>query len=457
MRTRIESTNMTAPTTSARGGVHVMAKPIGPICNLDCAYCYYLEKEKLYPAGERFRMSDETLERFIASYIAAQPEGAPVDFAWQGGEPTLMGLDFFARVVELQAAHARPGQPVRNSIQTNGVLLDDDWCQFLRRHDFLVGLSIDGPASLHDKYRYDKRGQPTHGLVMRALKRLQDHQVEHNVLVVVNGANGDHGRRVYRFLVGHGVRFIQFIPIVERRDMRATPNSALPIVQAGDSVDDLVTERSVRPRQWGRFLIEVFDEWLERDVGRVYVQSFDEALAAWLGVEASLCVFRPECGRALAIEHDGGVYSCDHFVEPAYRLGNVRELPILDMAESPAQRAFGQHKSASLPRYCRECDVRHACHGECPKNRFIRTPDGEPGLNYLCAGYKDFFHHVGPVMREMAAELRAGRPAAAVMRRRAAAREKTRRGTVAGAVRAGRNDPCPCGSRKKFKHCCGAR
>ena len=440
---------------STQPGLHVMAKPVGPICNLDCAYCYYLEKETLYPKGEHWRMSDATLEAFVQQYIDAQPAAAEISFAWQGGEPTLMPLSFFERIVELQKRYKRPGQKVANALQTNGVLLDEAWCEFLRDHQFLVGISIDGPAELHDCYRVDKQGHPTHERVERAIGLLAQFNVDFNTLVTVHSHNGDHGNRVYRYLRELGSRFIQFIPIVERLGSKAAPQNALPIVLSSTPLDTLVTERSVRPEQWGQFLVEVFECWIAEDVGRVFVQIFDEALAAWTGGEPSLCIFRRECGRALALEHNGDLYSCDHFVEPAYRLGNIHQLPIVELAESEQQHEFGRHKSASLPRYCRECSVRFACNGECPKNRFIRTPDGEGGLNYLCAGYKRFFTHIDPAMRAMANELRHGRPPANVMRQRQGNVVQSQPASRSGVpVKLTRNAPCPCGSGLKFKNCC---
>lgn len=440
-------------------GLHVMSKPIGPICNLDCAYCYYLGKESLYPQGERWRMPEPTLEAYISQYIEAQPAAVEeITFAWQGGEPTLLGVDFFARVVELQQRFAPPGKRIRNSLQTNGVLLDDRWCEFFREHEFLIGLSLDGPAALHDRYRYDKQGRPTFDRVMRGLRLLKRHGVEFNALVVVNRHNGDHGARIYQFLKQQDVRFIQFIPIVEKLDaeghVSVEPQSFLPIVADGRQPAELVSRRSVLPEQFGRLLIEVFDQWIRRDVGRVFVQIFDEALAAWSGLEPALCVFRRQCGRALALEHNGDLYSCDHYVEPGYKLGNILELPIVKLASSQRQQQFGRDKEATLPGHCRRCEVRFACNGECPKNRFIRTPDGEPGLNYLCAGYKMFFKHIDPYMRAMAAELRQGRPPAGVMQRLNAAERAARSNRAARAGEPQRNDPCPCGSGRKYKQCC---
>ena len=435
-------------------GLHVMAKPIGPICNLDCEYCFYLHKEELFPKGERWRMPEETLETFIRQYIEAQPSGVPeITFAWQGGEPTLLGVDFFRRAVELEKEHAPPGTKIVNALQTNGVLLDDEWCQFLKQENVLVGLSIDGPAELHDRYRYDKQGRPTFPAVLNALKRLKAHHVEFNALIVVNRHNGDHGKRVYTYLRDNGVQFLQFIPIVERRGVGEHPEETIDTPQ---TPEDHVSTRSVLPEQFGDFLIGAFDEWIKRDVGKVFVQIFDQALSAWMGIEPSLCVFRRECGRAMAIEHNGDLFACDHYVEPEYKLGNIHELPIIELASSEKQQAFGAAKETTLPQYCRDCEVRFVCNGECPKNRFIDTPDGESGLNYLCAGYRKFFNHIDPVMKLMAEELRNQRPAANVMRMLREPRRTKPARTPVTVGSAKRNDPCPCGSGRKFKKCCGA-
>jgi len=396
---------------------HVMAKPIGPKCNLDCTYCFYLEKENLYPDTASFRMSDAVLERYIASYIAAQP-GTEVNFAWQGGEPTLLGVDFFRKVVELQRRHAGR-RIISNALQTNGTLLDDDWGRFLRENHFLVGLSIDGPRELHDAYRVDRGQKPTFDRVLAGLDCLKRHGIEFNTLTVVHRQNSLHPSEVYRFLKEIGSGFMQFIPLVERTslpgDLGGLKLAAPPVAgQEGDGAAQ-VTPWSVQAKDYGTFLTGIFDQWVQHDVGQVFVQIFDVALANWFGEGPGLCVFSEKCGGALALEHNGDVYSCDHYVYPQYRLGNVTTQPLGDMAASFQQRKFGADKSDALPRYCRECDVRFACHGECPKHRFIRTPDGEPGLNYLCAAYKNFFHHVTPHMEEMARLLRAGQSPADVM------------------------------------------
>jgi uncharacterized protein len=414
---------MTSPaapgTPSAVRAFHVMTKPIGPICNLDCKYCFYLEKEKLFPSNEKFQMSDEVLETYIRQYIASQdvPE---VSFAWQGGEPTLLGVKFFRKVVELQRKHAG-GKRVSNALQTNGTLLDDEWGEFLHGNGFLVGLSIDGPAKLHNAYRVDKKGRATYDEVIRGLRVLKKHRVEFNTLTVVNRINSRHPLEVYRFLRDIGSGFLQFIPLVERLgDAEATRlglDLALPPrVDEEGSRRLPVTDWSVEPKQYGEFLCAIFDEWVKRDVGKAFVQIFDVTLGNWFGEKGGLCVFSETCGNALAMEHNGDVYSCDHYVYPHYKLGNVLNADLGALVASESQRRFGRDKASTLPRYCLGCEVRHLCHGECPKHRFIRTPDGEAGLNYLCRAYKRFFNHSAPAMRRMTDLLRAGRAPAEIMR-----------------------------------------
>jgi uncharacterized protein len=373
------------------------------VCNLDCHYCFYLPKERLYP-NSSFRMGKGLLETYTRQYIDSQrvPE---VTFAWQGGEPTLMGADFFKLAVELQQKYRKPGTHILNTMQTNGTLLNDHWCRFFRAHNFLIGLSLDGPRGLHDAYRVDKGGNPTFEKVMNGLDLLKKHNVEFNVLATVHAANADRPLEVYRFLRDEArVQFIQFIPIVERAN------------ETGFQEGSKVTERSVTARQYGGFLIAIFNEWVRRDVGQTYVQIFDLALEAWFSGRASLCIFSGTCGNALALEHNGDLYSCDHFVEPEYKLGNIEESHLIELVGSQKQRRFGQDKRDKLPRYCLDCQVRFACNGGCPKNRFIQTPDGEPGLNYLCQGYRAFFNHIDRPMRFMAAQLRAGGAPASIMR-----------------------------------------
>lgn len=338
-------------------------------------------------------MSEAALKSFIRQYLASQP-GPEVMFTWQGGEPLLMGLGFYRRALELQWKYARPGTRITNTVQTNGTLLDDEWCRFFKETDFLVGISLDGPAEFHDVYRLDKGEQPTFTAVMAGLRLLQRHDVAFNVLTCVHAANVDHPRRLYRFLRDEvGAQFLQFIPIVERID-------------AGWGQEDVrVTDRSLTARQYGRFLIDIFDEWLRHDVGKVFVQIFDVALGQWLGAPPSLCIFAPTCGNALVLEHNGDLYSCDHFVEPDHFLGNIRETPLRELVFSSKQQQFGMAKATNLPSYCRTCEVFFACQGGCPRNRFIKTPTGEEGLNYLCAGYKAFFRHIDRPMRLMRAKI----------------------------------------------------
>jgi uncharacterized protein len=419
-----------------------MSKPTGPLCNLDCTYCFYLEKENLYPNTRKWAMTDEVLEAYVRGYIEAQ-DADTVNFAWQGGEPTLLGVDFFERAVELERRYAG-GKRITNALQTNATLLDDRWGEFLARNGFLVGVSIDGPRELHDFYRVDKGSAGTFDRVMRGLEALKRHRVEFNTLTVVNRQNSRHPLEIYRFLKSIGSRFMQFIPIVERKAAVATSEGLVLIQPAFEGATE-VTDWSVEPRAFGEFLVAIFNEWVKRDVGAYYVQHFDVALESWLGLPQSLCVFRRTCGSALALEHSGDLYSCDHFVYPEFKLGNILEISMGEMVNSDRQRDFGNAKADALPRMCRECDVRFACNGECPKHRFTRTPDGEAGLNYLCAGYKLFFGHIDPYMRFMAEELRAGRPPANVMK-------------IAGPGQServqGRNELCRCGSGLKAKKCC---
>ena len=426
---------------------HVMAKPIGPICNLDCKYCFYLEKELLYPNQKNWSMPDDVLESFIRQYIEGQSVPV-VNFAWQGGEPTLLGLEFFRNVVDLERRYAG-GKKIENSFQTNGVLLDDDWCEFLAENKFLVGLSLDGPPELHDRYRLDKAGNPSFKRVVRGLELLTKHSVEFNTLTVVHRHNSRQPLAVYRFLKEMGSQFMQFIPLVEHLASSPGGNGAV-LLTPDTTAEARVAPWSVEPRQFGKFMCAIFDEWVRHDVGRVFVQTFDVALEIWLGVEPSLCVFRKTCGAALAVEHNGDLYSCDHYVLPQFRLGNIGEEELRVLVDSPRQKKFGQDKWDSLPAYCRQCEVLFACNGECPKHRFIETPDGELGLNYLCAGYKTFFNHIDPYMQMMAGELRERRAPANVT---AWARARDSAQPLGKAP--GRNDPCPCGSGKKFKKCCG--
>ncbi len=419
---------------------HLMTKPRGAICNLDCKYCYFLSKERLYPNSD-FRMSETLLEEYTRQYIEAQqvPE---VTFAWQGGEPTLMGLDFYKLAVRYQQKHKKPGMQIYNALQTNAVTLDDDWCEFFAKNDFLIGVSVDGPKHLHDAYRVDKGGAPTFDKVMHGVELLKKHGAEFNILTTVHAANADYPLEIYRFFRDEvEAQFMQFIPIVERDN------------ETGYQEGHSVTNRSVAAEQYGKFLTTIFDEWVRHDVGRTYVQIFDVALAAWTGNNPGLCIFEETCGRALALEHNGDVFSCDHFVEPAHKVGNLMDIPLSEIVISDKQQQFGRAKRDTLPQYCLDCEVRFVCNGGCPKNRFIETPSGEPGLNYLCAGYKAFFTHIDEPMRFMANELTHQRPPANVM---FYMRQKDTT-LQAAYAKAGRNDPCPCGSGLKFKKCHGRK
>jgi uncharacterized protein len=433
---------------------HVLAKPTGPICNLDCEYCFFLSKEMLYP-GDRFRMADELLETYIVQLLESH-RTPDVMVAWQGGEPTMMGLDFFRRSVELVDKHKKPGQQISYTIQTNGTRLSDDWALFFKENDFLVGLSVDGTKPLHDAYRVDKRGLGSFDRVMEGFKILEARDVDINVLCTIHAKNADHPLEVYRFFRDElGVKFMQFIPIVER-----VTETLLPLANLGWSTEredrplylqtgHHVTDRSVEPEAFGRFLTTIFDEWVHNDVGEVYVQHFDVALANWYGEPSGLCVFSETCGLAVALEHNGDLYSCDHYVEPDYLLGNINDTPMIELIASDKQVEFGQAKRDDLPEFCRSCEVRFACHGGCPKNRFTKTPDGEDGLNYLCAGYKIFFNHINEPMQIMCQLLSQNRAPSQV----SAVLEAQEEARFAGV---GRNDPCPCGSGAKYKKCHGS-
>jgi uncharacterized protein len=430
-------------------GFHLLAKPTGSTCNIDCTYCFFLSKEALYP-NDKQRMSAPTLETYIRQLLEAH--AAPnVTVAWQGGEPTLMKVEFFRRSVELVEEYRRPHQRVQHTFQTNGILLDDEWCRFFKEHDFLVGLSVDGPREIHNTYRVDRRQQGTFDLVMRGLGYLQRHGVSFNILCTVNAANEHHGRAVYRFFRDElGAKWMQFIPIVERATAetidvanlgwsRRKGEKRLLYIQDGD----LVTNRSVGREQYGRFLIDIFEEWVRHDVGQIYVQLFDVTLEGYFG-RHHLCIHAPTCGYGPALESNGDVYSCDHFVEPRFRLGNIHDKPLAEMMASPEQRAFGDAKRDTLTAQCRSCPVRPVCNGGCPKDRFAVSRDGEPGHNYLCPSYELFFTHTQPVMQQMARLFSQRRAPSEVIAM--VAEDDDRRGVYR---------PCPCGSGEKFRFCHG--
>lgn len=422
-----------------------MAKPGGAICNLDCTYCFYLEKENLYINNKNWRMSGDVLRSYVKQYIETQ-DVPVVTFAWQGGEPTLLGVDFFEKVVELQREYSN-GKKIENTFQTNGVLLDDDWCEFFKENDFLIGLSIDGPEEIHDRYRVFKGGQPSFAKVMNGLEYLQKHRVDYNTLTCVQKDNSYEPLKVYQFLKDIGSNFMQFIPIIERQADNS--DELLRLVKPSYDKSAFVPDWSVESLQYGKFLTDIFDEWVRNDVGQYYVQIFDMALEIWYSGHSSLCLFKETCGGAMAIEHNGDIYSCDHYVYPENKLGNLTEESLGKIVNSEKQLKFGNDKRDTLPKYCQECEVKFACKGECPKHRFIFTPDGEYGLNYLCAGYKHFFNHINPYMKFMSKQLFQKLPPANVM---GWAKEKDR---GFPSYKLGRNDECPCGSGKKAKVCCG--
>jgi uncharacterized protein len=390
--------------------IHVLSKPTGAICNLDCSYCFFLDKEELYP-GSKFRMNDEILEKYIRQLIDSH-KTAEVTVAWQGGEPTLMGVDFFRRAIALQEKYRKPGMTFENTLQTNGTLLTDEWCEFFKENNYLIGLSLDGPRELHDANRVDKKGGSTFDRVMHGLRLLQKHGVEYNILTTINRVNADYPLEIYRFLRDEvKTTWMQFIPVVERIN-----EDGRTLYQEGKTV----SENSVLPEQFGNFLITIFDEWVRHDVGKIFVQTFEAAVRSWLGLPTGMCFFSPTCGSGVALEHNGDLYSCDHFVEPNYLLGNIQDKTMAELVGSDRQHKFGQDKLTTLPKYCQQCEVRFACHGECPKHRFMNTPDGEPGLNYLCAGYKAFFNHIDEPLKIIADLFRKGREADEVMQKLAA-------------------------------------
>jgi uncharacterized protein len=408
----------------------VFAKPGGALCNLDCRYCYYLKRQHLYPEGESFRMPDALLEEYIVQHIEASP-GPIVNFSWHGGEPTALGLDYFRRIVALQRQHQPPGLGITNGMQTNGILLDEEWCRFLAAEHFAVGLSLDGPQQMHDRYRVTRGRHPSHRQTMRGYKWLRRYRIPCDFLCVVNDYNVRYPAQVYRFFKEIGGRHLGFLPAVEQdRDGEGG-----------------VTPYTVPAERFGAFLCTIFDEWVRCDVGRIAVQIFEEAIRPARGLQHALCIFRETCGDIPVVEHNGDFFCCDHFVDMTHRLGNIHDTPLGELLESPAQKAFGRAKRDRLPRYCRTCEVRVMCNGGCPKDRFIRTPDGEEGLNYLCAGFKRFFTHSLPYVVKLAFREQGDQTV-----ERQAPVVKSAAGDAFSD--AGRNDPCPCGSGQKHKKCC---
>ena len=391
--------------------LYVMLKPAGAHCNLACKYCYYLEKNKLYPTAQRHLMSNEMLEQFTREYIEAQTMNQ-VLFTWHGGEPLLRSIDFYRKALSLQQKYAG-GRHIDNIIQTNGTLLTDEWCEFFAQNHWLVGISIDGPQPDHDHYRLTAAGKPSWKKVMQGIKLLKKHGVEWNAMAVVNAYNANHPLEFYRYFKENGCQFLQFTPIVERLTRHEDGRT---LASLADKDEISLSEASVAPEQWGYFLCAIFDEWVRKDVGKIFVEIFDCTLANWMGVSPGICAYSKECGHAGVMEHNGDVYSCDHFVFPEYKLGNIRDQSLIDMLYGEQQREFSRLKHSSLPRQCKECDMEFACHGECPKNRFMKDKYGDSGLNYLCPGYYHYYQHVAPYMDYMKQELMSQRPPSNIMK-----------------------------------------
>ena len=391
--------------------LYVMLKPAGAHCNLACKYCYYLEKNKLYPTAQRHLMSDEMLEQFTREYIEAQTMNQ-VLFTWHGGEPLLRSIDFYRKALSLQQKYAG-GRRIDNVIQTNGTLLTDEWCEFFAQNHWLVGISIDGPQPDHDHYRLTAAGKPSWKKVMQGIKLLKKHGVEWNAMAVVNAYNVNHPLEFYRFFKENGCQFLQFTPIVERLTRHEDGRT---LASLADKDEFSLSEASVAPEQWGYFLCAIFDEWVRKDVGKIFVEIFDCTLANWMGISPGICAYSKECGHAGVMEHNGDVYSCDHFVFPEYKLGNIRDHSLIDMLYGEQQQEFSRLKHSSLPRQCKECDMEFACHGECPKNRFMKDKYGDSGLNYLCPGYYHYYQHVAPYMDYMKQELMSQRPPSNIMK-----------------------------------------
>ncbi|MGF1887599.1 anaerobic sulfatase maturase [Photobacterium profundum] len=425
---------------------HVMAKPSSSVCNLDCTYCFYLEKENLYPERKsRWKMSDETLELYVKQYIDSH-DTENIEFSWQGGEPTLMGLDFFRKTVELQQKYKKHHR-ITNAFQTNGLLVDDEWCEFFKTHNFLIGVSIDGPARLHDHFRVTRAGKASHEKVMAAINKMKKHGVDFNTLTVLNSENVKYPDEVYDFLTGIGSTFLQFIPIVERSAKQVT-EEGLYLVSPDYQEEADVTEWSVPSLAYGQFLNRVFDRWVKKDVGRIFVNTFDSTLATWCNQPSGICVQSETCGHAFILESNGDMYNCDHFVYPEHKLGNIHTDTIRDMNQLDVAVKFGQDKKDTLTLQCRRCEYRSACHGGCPKHRFARSKSGQPGHNYFCTGLEAFFKHTESKMKTMRDLLARGRPASDIIY--LDLQQKLSTNTFSG----GRNSPCPCGSGKKLKRCC---
>lgn len=399
-----------------RVGYHLMAKPMGAACNLACEYCFYLEKKALFPRNEEFRMTDAVLEAYISKYISSQ-NSSEISFVWQGGEPMLAGIEFYERAVTIQKKYAGSKRIV-NSMQTNGTLINIAWCDFFKKYNFFIGLSLDGPAEVHDRYRKDAAGKPTFEKVMRGLRFLQEYGIEYNVLACVARDTGDDPLKSYNFFVENGIRYVQFTPIVERlpdeESERLGLRNSLP-AGAGDDSKQTVTPWSIEPIKYGDFLIDVFDQWVCRDVGSVFVMNFEWAISSWFGLKSTICIFAESCGDCAVVEHEGSVYSCDHYVYPQYKLGNVLEKSPAVLLKSKKQTVFARMKGGNLPESCKKCEVLFACRGECPRHRFDVFPWGEKNKSYLCEGYKNYFRHIHPYMKAMVQLIEHGQPVSGIM------------------------------------------
>jgi uncharacterized protein len=406
----------------------IFVKPVGALCNLGCSYCYYLGKKQIYPDDTSFRMPDDILEDYIRQHIQASPDSI-IRFSWHGGEPTLLGLDYFRKIIEIQKHYQSAKNRIINGIQTNGTLLTKEWCRFLAEHEFSVGLSLDGPKEIHDTYRVTRDGKPTHKQVMGGYHLLREQGLTPDILCVVNALNAQYPDQVYSFFKEIKAKYVGFLPLVEPQP----------------EADNGVSPATVPAESFGIFLCKIFDEWKDRDIGKIQVQIFEETARTALGEEHELCIFRKTCGDVPVIEHNGDFFSCDHFVDLGHKLGNICDTPLIELLESPELIKFGQNKYDSLPRYCRTCDVLEMCNGECPKNRFMKTPDNEDGLNYLCAGYKRFFNHSRPFLRQLTALWQS---------QTSYEQKPPASNRSAKSPNIGRNDPCPCGSGKKYKKCC---
>lgn len=415
-----------------KNNFNIMAFPNGPICNLDCDYCYYLDKTSLYRKSENFQMSEKILEKYIKQYFETH-SGPKINFNWQGGEPTLRGLDFFEKVIEFQNKYLPKGWQFQNSLQTNAIFLNDKWCDFLKKNNFLVGVSLDGPRQIHDYYRKDKKGRATHQRVMQGINLLKKHNVNFNVLCVVNNLNSQKPLEIYNYFKKLGVEYIQFIPLIE-------------VDHSENNLEGIVSSYSVRAEDYGDFLIEIFEEWVRKDLGKIFVQIFEEALAAWAGQNSSLCIFSRTCGDAAVMEHNGDFYSCDHFVFPEYKLGNINHSSLTEMLQSNKQTQFGRNKLEELPQYCIKCKYKFFCNGGCPKNRINDFKDKGESLNYLCSGYKKFFAYIDSYLKQITKSLSLHQPLEVIRNEMKKFHKEV--------WNVGRNDACPCGSGQKFKKCC---